>query len=85
MTEEYNTYDFYYDEEGDFLELSLSEPAEDGTTEEIEEGIFITRNINTKRITNIGILDFRKRVQVLKQTLNRLKIPFPLEISLSNS
>ena len=81
MTEENQTYDLYYDKEGDFLELTLGEPAQEGTTEEIDKGIFITREIVTKEIKNVGILDFKKRVEVLKQTLNTLNIAFPFEIS----
>lgn len=81
MTEENQTYDLYYDNEGDFLELTLGEPAQEGTTEEIDKGIFITREIDTKEIKNVGILDFKKRVEVLKQTLNTFNIAFPFEIS----
>ena len=71
MIEENQTYDVYYDREGDFLELSFGEPAEQGTTEEIEQGIFITRDITTREIKNIGILDFKKRIEVLRNILNR--------------
>lgn len=76
-------YDMYYDEEGDFLELSFGEPAKEGTTEEIESGIFVTRDIETKIIKNIGILDFKKRVQILRQILNKLNLQFPFDISLT--
>jgi len=75
------TFDVYYDKEGDFLELSLGEPAIEGTTEEIEQGVFITREIKSEEIRNIGIIDFRKRVLTLRKILNKLNISFPLEIS----
>ncbi len=77
------TYDVYYDQKGDFLEVSLGEPAEEGTTEEIESGVFITREADTKEVKNIGILDFKKRVIVLKHILKKLNISFPLDITLS--
>jgi len=80
MTEENQTYDIYYDQEGDFLELTFGEPAQEGTTEEIEQGIFITRDIVSKEIKNIGILDFKKRVSVLKRILQKVNMDFPLEI-----
>lgn len=84
MTEENQTYDIYYDKEGDFLELTFGEPAQEGTTEEIEKGIFITRDINSKEIKNIGILDFKKRVEVLKKILQKVNLDFPLEINFAS-
>ena len=42
MNKENQTYEIYYDKEGDFLEVSFGESAKEGTTEEIERGIFIT-------------------------------------------
>ena len=82
--EENQTYDVYYDKEGDFLEITFGEPAREGTTEEIEQGIFITRDINSKEIKNIGILDFKKRVSVLKKILQKVNMDFPLEINISD-
>ncbi len=81
MNEENETYEVYYDKEGDFLEISFGESAKQGTTEEIEPGIFVTRDIETKRVTDIGILDFKRRVEILNKTLNRLGLVFPLEIN----
>ncbi len=80
---ENNIYEIYYDKEGDFLEVSFSEPAKEGTTEEIEEGIFITKDIETGRITDIGILDFKRRVDVLTKILKKLNIELPLKIDVS--
>lgn len=84
MKKEFATYDVYYDEEGDFLEISFGEPATEGTTDEVEQGVFITRDIATKEIKNIGILDFRKRVQLFKKILARYSIQFPLDINISS-
>ncbi len=81
--EEFNTYDIYYDEEGDFLEITFGLPPEEGGTEEIEPGVFITRDIETNEIKAIGILSFKKRVYILKQILNRFNITFPLKIEVS--
>ena len=50
---EHKTYDIYYDEEADFLEVSFEEPAKSGTTEEIQEGVFVTRDSDTGRITTL--------------------------------
>ena len=82
---EYKTYDVYYDEEADFLEVSFEEPAKSGTTEEIQEGVFVTRDVETKRIANVGILSFKKRVGLLKTVLASLKKRLPIEISISSN
>ena len=78
---EHETYDWYYDEDADFLEVSFEEPAESGTTEEPEEGIFVTRDADTSRVANVGILSFKKRPEVLKKILISLGKRLPLEIS----
>ena len=83
MNSENNTYEVYYDKEGDFLEVSFEEPAKEGTTDEIEPGIFITKDIKTGRITDIGILDFKKRVHVLANVLKRFNMEMPLKIDVS--
>ena len=83
MNLENNTYEIYYDKEGDFLEVSFEEPAKEGATEEVEEGIFITRDTETGRITDIGILDFKKRVYVLTKTLKKFNMELPLKIDVS--
>jgi uncharacterized protein YuzE len=84
MNEENQTYDVYYDKVGDFLEITFGEPAEEGTTEEIEEGIFITKDIETKEVKNVGILSFRKRVMILKKILKQYNLTLPLEIGISH-
>ena len=82
---EHKTYDIYYDEEADFLEVSFEEPAKSGTTEEIQEGVFVTRDSDTGRITNVGILSFKKRVDLLKKVLISLNKRLPIEISLPSN
>ena len=82
--EENQTYEVYYDKVGDFLEVSLGEPAREGTTEEIEPGIFITRDIDSNKITDIGIVNFKKRVEILKKILNKFNIKVPIKISIED-
>ncbi len=84
MSTENNTYEIYYDNEGDFLEVSFGESAEEGTTEEIEKGIFITRNTETGKIADIGILDFKKRVDILGRILKKFNMKLPLKIDVSD-
>ncbi|MEK6909373.1 MAG: hypothetical protein AABX23_04955 [Nanoarchaeota archaeon] len=80
-----NTYDVYYDEEADFLEVSFDQPAMSGTTEEVQTGVFVTRDIKTNNVTNVGILSFKKRVNLLKIVLTSLNKKLPIEISVPSS
>ena len=81
MTEQ-ETFDIYYDQAGDFLEVSFGLPPKTEYSEEIESGVFITKDEDTNEVKSIGILSFRKRVQILKQILNKLNLSLPLDISL---
>lgn len=82
---ENQTYDIYYDKEGDFLEITFGEPPEDEYSEEIEPDIFITKSSKTNELYGIGILSFKKRVKILSKILKQFNIEFPLEISLACS
>lgn len=79
--EEGQTYDLYYDELGDFLEITFGAPPENEGTEQIESGIFITKNIDTNEISAIGILGFKRRPQILKEILQKYNLKFPLKIA----
>lgn len=81
---ENQTYGIYYDEEGDFLEITFGEPPELEYTDEVEEGVFITRNEQTNEVYSIGILSFKKRVEVLKRILLRFDKKLPHEIDISS-
>ncbi len=77
------TFDVYYDELGDFLEISFGLPPETEYTEDIEEGIFVTKDRKTHKIKSIGILSFKKRAKeaILKRVLKQLGMSIPLDIS----
>ncbi len=66
----------YYDEEGDFLEISVGNPTE-CYAEEIEPGVFTRVDKKTGEAKSIGILDFRKRTH-LKDIEFSLPIGFDL-------
>ncbi|MBI5803063.1 DUF2283 domain-containing protein [Candidatus Pacearchaeota archaeon] len=74
-------YDIYYDEEGDFLEISFDDPPETEYTEDLDSGIFVTKDEKTDEIKSIGILDFKKRPHVLRETLQKYNLKFPLKIA----
>jgi len=80
MKEEHNTYDVYYDEEGDFLEVTFGVPSEREYSDEIEEGVFVTKDEETNEVKGVGILSFKKRVEVLKRILDRVGKRLPIEI-----
>jgi len=67
---------FYYDEEGDFLEISVGEPTE-CYAEEIEPGVFVRIDKETGEAKSLSILDFRKRAHVRDIEFN-LPIGFDL-------
>ena len=81
----FETYNFYYDPEGDFLEVIFGESPEQGYSEEIEPDVFIHRVEDTGEIYGIGILGFKKRVKVLGKILEQFNIESPLEIGITNS
>ena len=81
---EHHTYDIYYDKEGDFLEITFGEPPAKEYADEIEEGVFITKSEDTNEIYGIGILSFKKRVEILRKILDKFNIDMPLNISVSD-
>ena len=79
--QDFETYDMYYDPEGDFFEVLFGESPEDGYSEEIEPGVFIHRVDGTNVIYGIGILNFKKRNHnILNQIIKKFNLNFPLTI-----
>lgn len=68
----------YYDDEGDFLEISIGKPTKSIATE-IERGVFIRKDEKTKEVKSIGILGFKKR----SKDLQEIKLKLPIKISLT--
>ena len=81
MNQEHHTYDIYYDKEGDFLEITFGIPPKKEYSDEVEPGVFITKDEETEEIKGIGILSFKKRTHILKDLLQKFKLSLPLEIS----
>jgi uncharacterized protein YuzE len=53
---------FFYDHEGDILDISIGEPKE-AISEEIGDDILIRRDIHTNEVVGFTILNFEKRFQ----------------------
>ena len=83
----YETIDIYYDELGDFLEVSFGLPPETEYTEDIEKGIFVTKDRKTHEVKSVGILSFKAKAKeaILKRVLKQLGMSIPLDISASKS
>lgn len=67
----------HYDEEGDFLEISIGKPKECYATE-IEPGVFLRMDEKTDEIKSIGIIGFKKRSKNLKD----IELILPIKIQL---
>jgi len=80
MTEQ-TAYEMYYDEAGDFFEISFGESPKTEYTREIEPGVFVTYDEETKVIKSVGILAFKKRAELLVEVLARMNLRLPLHIS----
>ena len=50
---------FFYDKEGDVLDISIDEP-QDAISNEIEDDFFVRMNPKTKEIVGFSILNFEK-------------------------
>ena len=68
----------YYDEEGDFLEISAGNPVKCSATE-IKPGIFLRRDEKTAEVKSIGILGFKKRSKPLKD----FELDIPVSVTFS--
>ena len=68
----------YYDEKGDFLEISIGKPAK-CYAEEVEPGIFLRKDEKTKEVRSISIISFKKRSKDMKD----IKLDLPVEINFS--
>ena len=81
------TFDVYYDELGDFLEISFGLPPEIEYTEDLEEGIFVTKDRKTDEIKSISIISFKKRAKeaILKRVLKQLGMSIPIEIGVPSN
>lgn len=78
---EQKAYDIYYDELGDFLEISFGEAPETEYTSEIEPGVFITYDEKTNAVKSVGILAFKKRTEILAKVLAKMNLKLPITIS----
>ena len=68
----------YYDEEGDFLEISVGKPTKCYASE-VQSGVFLRVDEKTEEVKSVGILGFKKRAKDLKE----IKLNIPVEVNFS--
>ena len=68
----------YYDEEGDFLEISVGKPTRCYASE-VQPGIFIRIDEKSEEVKSVGIFGFKKRSKDLKD----IELDIPVEINFS--
>ena len=71
--------DIYYDEEGDFLEITISHPPKESYCEDIDEDVFIRRDEYTNEVIGIGILNFKLHTKDLKDILANAPVKINFE------
>jgi len=71
--------DIYYDEEGDFLEITITDPPSESYCEDVHEDIFIRKEQKTGEIVGIGILNFKEHTKDLKDILVNVPIKINFE------
>ena len=72
----------YYDEEGDFLEISVGRPAK-CYAEEVKPGVFLRKDEKTDQVRSISIMNFKKKSKNLKSI--NFELPISINFSASNS
>ena len=77
---ENKTYEVFYDEFADYLEVFIGSPTK-CYADEIEPRIFIRKDEDTDEIKSIGIFSFKKRAIILKEILKKINLKFPLNVS----
>ena len=75
------TYDIYYDEASDFLEVFFGAPS-DSLGEDMGQDVFVRRDVESNEVKSIGIFSFKKRPYLLNDILKRLKLSLPLNIGI---
>jgi len=71
--------DIYYDEEGDFLEITIVPSPKQNYCEDIHEDVFVRKDSDTNDIVGIGVLNFKMHKEDLKKLLADIPIKINFE------
>ncbi len=69
--------DIYYDEEGDFLEITIMNPPKESYCEDVNEDVFVRKAEGTGEVVGIAVLNFKEHTKDLRDIL----VNVPIEIS----
>ena len=75
------SYEIHYEKESDFLEVLFGEPSK-CIASEVQDGVFVRKDVKTGEVKSIGILGFKKRVQLLKKVMASYNKVLPIEIGI---
>ena len=69
----------YYDEEGDFLEITIANPPKESYCEDVNEDVFVRREEYTHEVVGIGILNFKLHAKDLREILSKVPVKIKFE------
>jgi len=72
--------DIYYDEDGDFLELTVTNPPAESYCEDVSNDVFVRKDEKTGEIMGIGILNFKTHSGDLKDILVKVPVKINFEM-----
>lgn len=78
------SYEIHYEKESDFLEVLFGEQSK-CVASEVQEGVFVRKDVKTNEVKSIGILGFKKRFQLLKKLMTFYNKVLPIEISIPSN
>jgi len=68
----------HYDEEGDFLEISIGNPVK-CYAEELQPGIFVRKSEENDEVKSIGILGFKQKGKDIQD----IEVMLPVKLSMT--
>ena len=71
--------DIYYDEEGDFLELTIINPPKESYCEDVNEDVFLRKDEDTHDVIGLGILNFKTHAKDFKKILANVPVKINFE------
>ena len=71
--------DIYYDEEGDFLEITVSNPPSESYCEDVTEDVYLRRIEDNGEVIGIGILNFKDHASNLGNILAKANVRINFE------
>ncbi len=71
--------DIYYDEDGDFLEITISNPPDESYCEDINEDVYLRKDEKTHEVIGIGIMNFKLHTKDLTDILRNAPVKINFE------